>query len=169
MMRRGPQGPRTLCNACGLMYANKGVMRPPERKPRRQVGCLDSKCACTLQRLPFGLDSAVCGVLACAGCRACMIGCLLRSEPCASCTFGQAGRQRLDELRVLPIQSPQQQQLQQQRRNSLQGTADSTRVISLSSGLAGPPVPVQVGSPVAGVTCKSAAPPACAVTWPHPS
>lgn len=37
MMRRGPQGPRTLCNACGLMYANKGVMRPPERKPRRQV------------------------------------------------------------------------------------------------------------------------------------
>jgi GATA zinc finger len=37
MMRRGPQGPRTLCNACGLMYANKGVMRPPERKARRQV------------------------------------------------------------------------------------------------------------------------------------
>ena len=30
-------GPRTLCNACGLMYANKGVMRPPDRKTRRQV------------------------------------------------------------------------------------------------------------------------------------
>ncbi|KAF8404727.1 hypothetical protein HHK36_009616 [Tetracentron sinense] len=24
MMRRGPDGPRTLCNACGLMWANKG-------------------------------------------------------------------------------------------------------------------------------------------------
>ncbi|KAI6672098.1 hypothetical protein NL676_006983 [Syzygium grande] len=24
MMRRGPEGPRTLCNACGLMWANKG-------------------------------------------------------------------------------------------------------------------------------------------------
>ncbi|KAF8377397.1 hypothetical protein HHK36_030774 [Tetracentron sinense] len=23
MMRRGPAGPRTLCNACGLMWANK--------------------------------------------------------------------------------------------------------------------------------------------------
>lgn len=23
MMRRGPDGPRTLCNACGLMWANK--------------------------------------------------------------------------------------------------------------------------------------------------
>lgn len=22
-MRRGPDGPRTLCNACGLMWANK--------------------------------------------------------------------------------------------------------------------------------------------------
>ena len=22
-MRRGPSGPRTLCNACGLMWANK--------------------------------------------------------------------------------------------------------------------------------------------------
>lgn len=27
MMRRGPSGPRTLCNACGLMWANKGVLR----------------------------------------------------------------------------------------------------------------------------------------------
>lgn len=27
MMRRGPEGPRTLCNACGLMWANKGAMR----------------------------------------------------------------------------------------------------------------------------------------------
>ncbi|XP_043708371.1 GATA transcription factor 28-like [Telopea speciosissima] len=27
MMRRGPKGPRTLCNACGLMWANKGTLR----------------------------------------------------------------------------------------------------------------------------------------------
>ncbi|XP_044958562.1 GATA transcription factor 20-like isoform X2 [Hordeum vulgare subsp. vulgare] len=27
MMRRGPEGPRTLCNACGLMWANKGMLR----------------------------------------------------------------------------------------------------------------------------------------------
>lgn len=27
MMRRGPSGPRTLCNACGLVWANKGVLR----------------------------------------------------------------------------------------------------------------------------------------------
>ncbi|CAK9272565.1 unnamed protein product [Sphagnum jensenii] len=27
MMRRGPAGPRTLCNACGLMWANKGLLR----------------------------------------------------------------------------------------------------------------------------------------------
>ena len=26
MMRRGPEGPRTLCNACGLMWANKVTM-----------------------------------------------------------------------------------------------------------------------------------------------
>lgn len=27
MMRRGPDGPRTLCNACGLMWANKGTLK----------------------------------------------------------------------------------------------------------------------------------------------
>jgi len=27
MMRRGPDGPRTLCNACGLMWANKNKLR----------------------------------------------------------------------------------------------------------------------------------------------
>ncbi|XP_077215289.1 GATA transcription factor 24-like isoform X2 [Tasmannia lanceolata] len=27
MMRRGPAGPKTLCNACGLKWANKGVLR----------------------------------------------------------------------------------------------------------------------------------------------
>ncbi|MQL82749.1 hypothetical protein Taro_015218 [Colocasia esculenta] len=27
MMRRGPGGPKSLCNACGLMWANKGTLR----------------------------------------------------------------------------------------------------------------------------------------------
>ncbi|OVA01838.1 zinc finger protein [Macleaya cordata] len=27
MMRRGPHGPRTLCNACGLKWANKGTLK----------------------------------------------------------------------------------------------------------------------------------------------
>ncbi|KAK7282903.1 hypothetical protein RIF29_12017 [Crotalaria pallida] len=27
MMRRGPSGPRTLCNACGLFWANRGALR----------------------------------------------------------------------------------------------------------------------------------------------
>lgn len=27
MMRRGPDGPRTLCNACGLFWSNKGTLR----------------------------------------------------------------------------------------------------------------------------------------------
>lgn len=34
MMRKGPSGPQTLCNACGLMWANKGTLhrvRNPQR------------------------------------------------------------------------------------------------------------------------------------------
>ncbi|KAF5178269.1 Gata transcription factor [Thalictrum thalictroides] len=31
MMRRGPAGPRTLCNACGLMWANKGTLKDLSR------------------------------------------------------------------------------------------------------------------------------------------
>ncbi|KAK0595292.1 hypothetical protein LWI29_005340 [Acer saccharum] len=37
MMRRGPEGPRTLCNACGLMWANKGTLRDLS-KATSQVG-----------------------------------------------------------------------------------------------------------------------------------
>lgn len=37
MMRRGPDGPRTLCNACGLMWANKGTLRDLSRSVS-QVG-----------------------------------------------------------------------------------------------------------------------------------
>ncbi|XP_042396206.1 GATA transcription factor 17-like isoform X1 [Zingiber officinale] len=33
MMRRGPDGPRTLCNACGLVWANKGMMRDLSKNP----------------------------------------------------------------------------------------------------------------------------------------
>ncbi|CAM8986366.1 unnamed protein product [Rhodiola kirilowii] len=43
MMRRGPEGPRTLCNACGLMWANKGTLKdlskgtPPQAKQNLTV------------------------------------------------------------------------------------------------------------------------------------
>ncbi|XP_071935682.1 GATA transcription factor 28-like [Coffea arabica] len=33
MMRRGPAGPRTLCNACGLKWANKGILRDLSKVP----------------------------------------------------------------------------------------------------------------------------------------
>ncbi|XP_020257245.1 GATA transcription factor 18-like isoform X2 [Asparagus officinalis] len=33
-MRRGPAGPRSLCNACGLMWANKGTLRCPSKVPK---------------------------------------------------------------------------------------------------------------------------------------
>ncbi|GKC26681.1 GATA transcription factor, partial [Tanacetum coccineum] len=32
MMRKGPTGPRTLCNACGLFWANKGTLRDLSKK-----------------------------------------------------------------------------------------------------------------------------------------
>ncbi|XP_023760727.1 GATA transcription factor 25 [Lactuca sativa] len=32
MMRRGPDGPKTLCNACGLFWANRGTMRDLSKK-----------------------------------------------------------------------------------------------------------------------------------------
>lgn len=40
MMRRGPAGPRTLCNACGLKWANKGVLRDLAKGP--SAGMQDS-------------------------------------------------------------------------------------------------------------------------------
>ncbi|KAL1821831.1 hypothetical protein ACET3Z_016700 [Daucus carota] len=36
-MRRGPAGPRTLCNACGLMWANKGTLRDLRRGGRNHA------------------------------------------------------------------------------------------------------------------------------------
>ncbi|XP_030470906.1 GATA transcription factor 28 isoform X2 [Syzygium oleosum] len=43
MMRRGPEGPRTLCNACGLMWANKGTLRDLSKAahPGGQVSSLN--------------------------------------------------------------------------------------------------------------------------------
>ncbi|KAK2969946.1 hypothetical protein RJ640_008286 [Escallonia rubra] len=38
MMRRGPEGPRTLCNACGLMWANKGTLRDLSKAPPPPTG-----------------------------------------------------------------------------------------------------------------------------------
>uniref|UniRef100_A0A0A9DWA9 GATA-type domain-containing protein n=1 Tax=Arundo donax TaxID=35708 RepID=A0A0A9DWA9_ARUDO len=41
-MRRGPAGPRTLCNACGLMWANKGTLRScPKAKVESPVPALE--------------------------------------------------------------------------------------------------------------------------------
>ncbi|GMH03039.1 hypothetical protein Nepgr_004878 [Nepenthes gracilis] len=37
MMRRGPAGPRTLCNACGLKWANKGFLRDLSKAPNAGV------------------------------------------------------------------------------------------------------------------------------------
>ncbi|WOL05518.1 GATA transcription factor 20 [Canna indica] len=37
MMRRGPDGPRTLCNACGLVWANKGTMRDLSKNPSPSI------------------------------------------------------------------------------------------------------------------------------------
>uniref|UniRef100_A0A1D1XHW4 GATA transcription factor 28 n=1 Tax=Anthurium amnicola TaxID=1678845 RepID=A0A1D1XHW4_9ARAE len=36
-MRRGPAGPRSLCNACGLMWANKGTLRSFTRVPKAAI------------------------------------------------------------------------------------------------------------------------------------
>ncbi|KAG2546837.1 GATA transcription factor 18-like isoform X2 [Panicum virgatum] len=41
-MRRGPAGPRTLCNACGLMWANKGTLRScPKAKVESHVVAIE--------------------------------------------------------------------------------------------------------------------------------
>ncbi|KAG0482109.1 hypothetical protein HPP92_010193 [Vanilla planifolia] len=43
MMRRGPDGPRTLCNACGLMWANKGTLRDLTKSPLPNLHTLERK------------------------------------------------------------------------------------------------------------------------------
>lgn len=42
MMRRGPSGPRSLCNACGLFWANKGTLRVlPKKNQDRSITPVD--------------------------------------------------------------------------------------------------------------------------------
>lgn len=41
-MRRGPGGPRSLCNACGLMWANKGTLRSVSQSPKMTTLALPS-------------------------------------------------------------------------------------------------------------------------------
>ncbi|XP_027938579.1 GATA transcription factor 25 [Vigna unguiculata] len=36
MMRRGPSGPRSLCNACGLFWANRGALRDLSKRNHEQ-------------------------------------------------------------------------------------------------------------------------------------
>lgn len=43
-MRRGPAGPRSLCNACGLMWANKGTLRSPLNAPKMTQQLLANPC-----------------------------------------------------------------------------------------------------------------------------
>lgn len=43
-MRRGPAGPRSLCNACGLMWANKGTLRSPLNAPKMTQQLLVNPC-----------------------------------------------------------------------------------------------------------------------------
>ncbi|KAJ4899580.1 GATA transcription factor 25 [Raphanus sativus] len=43
MMRRGPSGPRTLCNACGLFWAARGTLRDLSKKTEEnQMGIIKS-------------------------------------------------------------------------------------------------------------------------------
>ncbi|CAL0305609.1 unnamed protein product [Lupinus luteus] len=53
MMRRGPAGPRTLCNACGLFWANRGTLRDISKRnqehslaPPEQVGEVNNNMDC---------------------------------------------------------------------------------------------------------------------------
>ncbi|KAJ9174979.1 hypothetical protein P3X46_013569 [Hevea brasiliensis] len=58
-MRRGPAGPRTLCNACGLMWANKGTLRDLTKGGRHisfdqnELGTPDFKPSTMEQENPY--------------------------------------------------------------------------------------------------------------------
>ncbi|EXB79625.1 GATA transcription factor 25 [Morus notabilis] len=58
MMRRGPSGPRSLCNACGLFWANRGTLRdlskktqdqPPTPAEQGEGDASDSNCETTIR------------------------------------------------------------------------------------------------------------------------
>lgn len=65
MMRRGPAGPRTLCNACGLKWANKGVLRDLTKVPT--VGSSESAVVPTEQNESDTVRTASAAVTACDG------------------------------------------------------------------------------------------------------
>ncbi|CAN8325778.1 unnamed protein product [Cochlearia groenlandica] len=45
MMRRGPSGPRTLCNACGLLWATRGTLRDLLKKTEENLMSVITKPA----------------------------------------------------------------------------------------------------------------------------
>ncbi|KAI4307515.1 hypothetical protein L6164_030693 [Bauhinia variegata] len=54
MMRRGPSGPRSLCNACGLFWANRGTLRDLSKRNQENTLALveqvDDNQALTAER-----------------------------------------------------------------------------------------------------------------------
>ncbi|XP_072950968.1 GATA transcription factor 18-like isoform X2 [Typha angustifolia] len=66
-MRRGPAGPRSLCNACGLMWANKGTLRSFSKakvsfqshaNPNEQSGGIDSEMGSDDKALVHASDNS---------------------------------------------------------------------------------------------------------------
>ncbi|XP_028802181.1 GATA transcription factor 24 isoform X2 [Neltuma alba] len=60
-MRRGPAGPRTLCNACGLMWANKGTLRDLS-KGGRNLSVEQSELETPLEVKPIILEGDLLGI-----------------------------------------------------------------------------------------------------------
>ncbi|KAK4274186.1 hypothetical protein QN277_017453 [Acacia crassicarpa] len=60
-MRRGPAGPRTLCNACGLMWANKGTLRDLS-KGGRNLSVEQSELETPLEVKPIILEGELLGI-----------------------------------------------------------------------------------------------------------
>ncbi|KAG9157404.1 hypothetical protein Leryth_010248 [Lithospermum erythrorhizon] len=56
MMRRGPDGPRTLCNACGLKWANKGVLRDLSKVSANGILAIEQACAASKSPLEILFD-----------------------------------------------------------------------------------------------------------------
>ncbi|XP_062024964.1 GATA transcription factor 19-like [Rosa rugosa] len=57
-MRRGPNGPRSLCNACGLRWANKGTLRDLT-KSGRDVSFDQNELESPEENKPIALDAEV--------------------------------------------------------------------------------------------------------------
>ncbi|XP_010520835.1 PREDICTED: GATA transcription factor 24-like isoform X1 [Tarenaya hassleriana] len=56
-MRRGPAGPRTLCNACGLMWANKGMLRDLSKGARTSIDQTEPETLLDIKPSIMGEDS----------------------------------------------------------------------------------------------------------------